>query len=104
MININIFDIIKYFFYYVKKNGYISKTAVDKINATKTPEEIEAGKSISSTKDKVDSHLRYIYGGSVNEKNCEDFFKNGEVDGALPGAASLNPDKFLAIINSAEKI
>ena len=47
---------------------------------------------------------RIIYGGSVNEKNCGDFLTNGGVDGALPGAASLNADKFLEIINVAENL
>jgi len=47
---------------------------------------------------------RIIYGGSVNEKNCEDFLVNGGVEGVLPGAASLDPKKFLEIINIAENI
>ena len=46
---------------------------------------------------------RIIYGGSVNDKNCEDFLVNGGIDGTLPGAASLNADKFLEIIRIAEK-
>ncbi len=46
---------------------------------------------------------RIIYGGSVNDKSCEGFLAKGGVDGALPGAASLNADKFLEIIRIAEK-
>ena len=46
---------------------------------------------------------RIIYGGSVNDKSCEGFLAKGGVDGALPGAASLNADKFLEIIRVAEK-
>jgi triosephosphate isomerase (TIM) len=45
-----------------------------------------------------------IYGGSVNDKNCRDFLTEGGIDGVMPGAASLNADKFLEIINIAEKI
>jgi len=45
---------------------------------------------------------RIIYGGSVNDKNAEDFLKYGGVDGLLPGKVSLNADKFLKIINVAE--
>jgi len=45
---------------------------------------------------------RIIYGGSVDDKNCGEFFKNGGVVGALVGGASLNADKFLRIINIAE--
>lgn len=45
-----------------------------------------------------------IYGGSANDKNCEDFLTNGGVNGLLSGVASLNAEKFLQIINIAEKI
>ncbi|MDP2673237.1 MAG: triose-phosphate isomerase, partial [Nanoarchaeota archaeon] len=47
---------------------------------------------------------RIIYGGSVDDKNCADFLTNGGVSGVLVGGASLNADKFLTIINIAEKI
>lgn len=47
---------------------------------------------------------KIIYGGSVNDKNCEDFLTNGGVDGELVGAASLNAEKFLKIINIAESV
>lgn len=47
---------------------------------------------------------RVIYGGSANEKDAEDFLKNGGVDGLLPGRASLTAKKFIEIINIAEKI
>jgi len=48
--------------------------------------------------------IRIIYGGSVNERDAEDFLKNGGVDGLLPGKASLDAKKFAEIINIAEKI
>ncbi len=47
---------------------------------------------------------RIIYGGSANDKNCADFLTNGGVEGLLPGAASLDPKKFISIINIAEHI
>ena len=47
---------------------------------------------------------RIIYGGSVDEKNIEEFLKEGGVDGALVGGASLHADKFLKIISIAERI
>lgn len=47
---------------------------------------------------------RVIYGGSANEKDAEDFLKNGGVDGLLPGRASLTAKKFIEIIKIAEKI
>jgi len=46
--------------------------------------------------------VRIIYGGSANEKDAEDFLKNGGVDGLLPGRASLSAKKFTEIIRVAE--
>ncbi|OGI66462.1 triose-phosphate isomerase [Candidatus Nomurabacteria bacterium RIFCSPLOWO2_02_FULL_40_10] len=48
------------------------------------------------------SQVRIIYGGSANEKDTEDFLKNGGVDGLLPGRASLDLKKFAEIIKIAE--
>ena len=47
---------------------------------------------------------KIIYGGSVNEKNILEFMKSGGIDGVLVGGASLDPKKFLEIINITEKI
>ena len=47
---------------------------------------------------------RIIYGGSANEKDAEDFLKNGGVDGLLPGRASLNVKKFIEIIKICEAL
>ncbi|OGI61054.1 triose-phosphate isomerase [Candidatus Nomurabacteria bacterium RIFCSPHIGHO2_01_FULL_38_19] len=48
--------------------------------------------------------IKIIYGGSANEKDAEDFLKNGGVDGLLPGRASLDAKKFSEIIKIAEKV
>ena len=40
-----------------------------------------------------------LYGGSVNEDNAENFFKEEFVDGALIGGASLDGRQFANIIN-----
>ena len=48
------------------------------------------------------SKMRIIYGGSVNEKDCADFLKNGGVDGLLAGRASLDAKKFVEIIKICE--
>ena len=40
-----------------------------------------------------------LYGGSVNEDNAENFFKEEFVDGALIGGASLDGKQFANIIN-----
>ena len=49
------------------------------------------------------SYLKVIYGGSVNEKNCDEIFSILNVDGALIGGSSLNFKEFLAIYNSGVK-
>ena len=48
--------------------------------------------------------MRIIYGGSANEKDAEDFLKNGGIDGLLPGCASLTASKFVDIIKIAENV
>ena len=48
--------------------------------------------------------IRIIYGGSANEKDAEDFLRNGGVDGLLPGRASLDAKKFVEIIRIAESL
>jgi triosephosphate isomerase len=45
--------------------------------------------------------VRIIYGGSVNEKNCDELIKIKNVDGFLVGGASLKPS-FISIVKSAE--
>src|SRR5436305_1585606 len=44
---------------------------------------------------------RVLYGGSVSHDNCVDLFSLPDVDGALVGGASLDPEKFAAIVESA---
>ncbi|MDR0462062.1 MAG: triose-phosphate isomerase [Christensenellaceae bacterium] len=41
-----------------------------------------------------------LYGGSVNDKNATEILTAKGVDGVLVGGASLDPDKFTAIINA----
>lgn len=42
--------------------------------------------------------IRILYGGSVNPGNIKDFMAKRYIDGALVGGASLDPDKFAAIV------
>lgn len=49
------------------------------------------------------SNIRILYGGSVNEKNIKELKKLKGVDGFLVGGASLDPDKFLKIVEVAVK-
>lgn len=52
----------------------------------------------------IASKTRIIYGGSANERDAEEFLKNGGVDGLLPGKASLDPKKFVEIIKICEAL
>ncbi len=52
----------------------------------------------------IANKIRIVYGGSVNERDAGEFLQNGGVDGLLAGRASLTVDKFVQIINIAEKI
>ncbi len=45
-----------------------------------------------------------LYGGSVDDRNAEGFLKEGGADGLLIGRVSLDPEKFGAIIRSANAI
>jgi triosephosphate isomerase (TIM) len=46
----------------------------------------------------VGAQVRILYGGSVNPGNIKDFMAKTEIDGALVGGASLDPDSFAAIV------
>jgi triosephosphate isomerase len=45
--------------------------------------------------------VRIQYGGSVKPDNIDDLLSMEEIDGALIGGASLNPDNFLYMVNAA---
>jgi triosephosphate isomerase len=45
--------------------------------------------------------IRILYGGSVKPDNARDLLSQPDVDGALVGGASLNPDDFAAIVAAA---
>lgn len=49
----------------------------------------------------VGQAVRVLYGGSVNAGNAAAFLSQPEIDGALVGGASLDPDAFLAIVSAA---
>jgi triosephosphate isomerase (TIM) len=44
------------------------------------------------------SRARMLYGGSVNPGNIASFMAKRDIDGALVGGASLDPDQFAAIV------
>lgn len=57
---------------------------------------------VLNLKKKLNLHegKKFIYGGSVTDDNVNQYLKSGQVDGVLPGAASLDPLKFYKIIIS----
>ena len=42
----------------------------------------------------------FVYGGSVNEENCQELLSQKEIDGVLVGSASLSLDSFNKMIIS----
>jgi triosephosphate isomerase len=46
---------------------------------------------------------RIQYGGSVKPENAEELMREPNIDGALVGAASLDPHSFARIIRASEK-
>jgi triosephosphate isomerase (TIM) len=47
-------------------------------------------------------HVRVLYGGSVKPENAVEILAQPDVDGALVGGASLDPDSFARIVAAAE--
>jgi triosephosphate isomerase (TIM) len=45
--------------------------------------------------------VRILYGGSVKPANAEELLSQDDIDGALVGGASLEPDDFAAIVRAA---
>ena len=45
--------------------------------------------------------VRILYGGSVKPANAEELLSQPDIDGALVGGASLEPDDFTAIVRAA---
>jgi triosephosphate isomerase len=54
--------------------------------------------------DEVAQVKRIVYGGSANPDNADSLFSEPDIDGFLVGGASLDPEKFLAIIRSCGSI
>jgi len=45
--------------------------------------------------------VRVLYGGSVNPENASELLSQPNIDGALVGGASLDPERFAAIVDAA---
>ncbi len=57
-------------------------------------------KSIVETHGKDGMNMRMLYGGSVDETNASAMLSGGDVSGFLVGRASVEPEKFSALISS----
>jgi triosephosphate isomerase len=68
------------------------------------PTKKEIGSTHTYIKDIIQKNfgitVKVIYGGSVNENNAKEILKIKNVDGCLPGGASLDAKKYASIINS----
>jgi triosephosphate isomerase len=69
-----------------------------------TPTSRDVGEMHSFIRQRLKSHyaaagegVRILYGGSVKPANAKELLAIDNVDGALIGGASLDPDEFLAI-------
>ena len=49
----------------------------------------------------VSDSLRILYGGSVNTKNVDSLLATSDIDGALVGGASLDPQSYLTLVKAA---
>ncbi len=52
----------------------------------------------------VADELRIQYGGSVNATNIAEFVSQPEIDGALVGGASLDPEQFVRIVATTQDV
>jgi len=52
----------------------------------------------------IAENLRVLYGGSVNSRNIAEFVSSPEIDGALVGGASLQPEQFVSIVRQTAEI
>lgn len=52
---------------------------------------------------RVSDKIRILYGGSVNPKNIDELLSMSDIDGALVGGASLDPNSYLELVNAALK-
>lgn len=77
---------------------------------TATPEQAQA--AIAFIRDWLETHfskpaaaaIRILYGGSVKPANARSLQSQPDIDGALIGGASLDPDSFAQIIAAAQSL
>jgi triosephosphate isomerase len=57
---------------------------------------------IASRSEEAGAAIRILYGGSVKLDNAAELLGRPEIDGALVGGASLDPEGFARIVMAAE--
>lgn len=74
-----------------------------------TPEQAKAmhgfiRQKLSQSNSKAESHLKILYGGSVNPQNALQLFNVEGIDGGLIGKCSLSAQDFVKICQAAEHV
>ncbi len=69
---------------------------------TGKPEPAEnANRTAKVLKSRAQHQIKVIYGGSVTDQNVAEYSKQPDIDGVLPGGASLKPDSFYRLLINA---
>ena len=66
-----------------------------------------AAESDDKTRQKIKAEFKvkgYIYGGSVKSHNIATYLSQPEIDGVLPGSASLNAEEWLKMVKIANQV
>lgn len=61
-------------------------------------------KVVQEVNPEILSQLKFLYGGSVNSKNASEFLQHDEIEGALVGGASLQPEELKKIFMEINQI
>lgn len=91
------------------KKVIIAYEPVWAIGTGKTATPDQAGEMHAFIREQVSKHFGkaygekqpILYGGSVKPGNAKELFNENDIDGALVGGASLDPQSFLSIIKAA---
>lgn len=85
---------------YPKDTDFVSYDPSEAISTGDGKGQIKSIEEILSVKINLNLSptMKYLYGGSVNEKNVHQYFINPQIDGFLIGGASLDPSRFFKMI------
>jgi len=81
-------------------NDQLNFVAYEPLNAIGTGYNEDLNLVLKFKKDlNLKKEMKFLYGGSVDQKNSHQYLENGEIAGVLVGSSSLDPKNFLAIID-----